>query len=201
MASASTSVSSSFPFASYKTRELLFGVRFFPFETRDSPTPLRKRILQNPTRMALVETPESYTTLSDFHLSAVAIKAGHLYLVLHAWYRDLQAAGFPPRDSTAWTMASFPTDAVWAVKEAERSLAQANLRNEVLVECLRRASGFASLPRDKMVQYLEKGPDPLRWKNLTALVAPDIKEYVETEVRHIRDFEDSVAEGYSHVRW
>ena len=187
-------------FSSFSISQLLNNFYYEEFVPRACVTKKRRRIQTKPVLLELMESYGSYKTLRDFYYGCIdKAKAGHLYLDLAEWFQDLQAAGFPARDSEAWQIASFPTEEVWAAKEAERKVKHEKDCDAILVECTLRASEFARIRRDKMVRYLEKQPDPLRWRNITALVDRKTLEYVETEVRHIREFEEDCAEGYGNI--
>ena len=153
-------------------------------------------MLKKPELVDLMIKRASYKTMREFYYECAAAKAGHLYLDLNAWFRDLESAGLPPQESEAWQLASFPTEEAWAAQEAARKEKHAKERDELLVECLLRASDFARLKPDRMVRYLERRPDPVLWRNITALVDKKTLDYVEQEVQYIRDFEEDCAEGY-----
>ena len=183
-------------FSSFSISQLLGNLSWGKFDLRPTPTEKRKQLLTRPGLVDLMMKRESSTTLRDFYYECAAAKAAHLYLDLNAWFLDLQDAGMPPRDSEAWRLVSFPTEEAWAAKETAREEKHAKERNELLVECLLRASDFARLKRDRMVRYLERQPDPFLWRNITALVDKKTLDYVEQEVRYIREFEEDCAEGY-----
>jgi len=151
---------------------------------------------KRPELVDLMMKRASYRTSREFYYECAAAKAGHLCLDLNAWFRDLQDAGLPPQESEAWKIASFPTEEIWAALEAARKEKHAKGRDELLAECLLRASDFARLKRDRMVRHLERQPDPLLWRNITTLVDRKTLDYVEQQVRYIREFEEDCAEGY-----
>ena len=104
-------------FSSFSISQLLNNFYYEEFVPRACVTKKRRRIQTKPALLELMESYGSYKTLRDFYYGCIdKAKAGHLYLDLAEWFQDLQAAGFPARDSEAWQIASFPTEEIWAAK-------------------------------------------------------------------------------------